>query len=74
MAVTRGGPGGALSGVPHVLPRRNPWPQVNFFARDEHDALPNYKLLQSGLNSLNITRVRVRPPPRRHVCGLHGSA
>jgi hypothetical protein len=30
--------------------------QVNFFAREEHDSLPNYKLLQAGLTSLNITR------------------
>ena len=30
--------------------------QVNFFAREEHDSLPNYKLLQSGLSALGITR------------------
>ncbi|GBF94649.1 phosphatidylinositol-4-phosphate 5-kinase [Raphidocelis subcapitata] len=30
--------------------------KVNFFARDEHDSLPNYKLLQSGFTALNITR------------------
>lgn len=30
--------------------------KVNFFAREEHDSLPNYKLLQFGLTSLNITR------------------
>lgn len=58
--------GARRSRLPAGSPRRRAQPrtpQVNFFARDEHDSLPNYKLLQSGFNALNITRVRAPRAP-----------
>jgi hypothetical protein len=33
--------------------------KVNFFAREEYEILPNYKLLQAAFTSLGFTKVRV---------------
>ena len=45
--------------------------QVNFFAREEHDSLPNYKILQAGLSALNVTKVRLCAAAWTAACSMH---
>lgn len=32
--------------------------QVNYHASNEHEAIPNYKVLQQGFTAITLTRVR----------------